>query len=132
MTLTFIENPSFEELQKIQDQLSFEKGLGIEDIWCSLNPYYLLAEKSGKNVGVLSISVGEEFAEIYKLYVPKEHRRKGVGRALFDHAVTVLRLRGIKKIGIEAVGDSHYFWDKIISIYQNKMFPEQRKFIIDI
>ena len=132
MSLKIIENPPTEELYKVQVQLSSEKDLGIVDIWCPVNPSYLLAVESGKNVGVLSISVGEELAEVYKLYVPKEHRRMGVGRALFDHAVSLLRMRGIKQIGIEAVGDSHSFWKEIISNYQDYMFPDRNKCIIKI
>lgn len=132
MTLKIIENPPVSELNKVQEQLSFEQGLGIVDIWCSLNPSYLLAVESGENAGVLSLSVGNELAEVYKLYVPKAHRRKGIGRALFNHAVSLLREQGIKEIGIEAVGDSHLFWNEIISNFRYQMFPEQNKCIVTI
>ncbi|MEH6393933.1 GNAT family N-acetyltransferase [Pseudoalteromonas sp.] len=132
MNIKIIENPPVGVLNKVQEQLSFEQGLGIVDIWCCLNPSYLLAVESGENAGVLSLSVGDEMAEVYKLYVPKGHRRKGVGRALFNHAVSLLREQEIKEIGIETVGDSGLFWNKIISDYQYQMFPEQNKCIVTI
>ena len=132
MTLEIIENPPVADLNKIQEQLSFEQGLDIVDIWCFLNPSYLLAVESGENAGVLSLSIVNGMAEVYKLYVPKAHRRKRVGTALFNHAVSLLREQGIKKIGIEAVGDSHLFWNETISNYPLKRYPEQNKCVVTI
>lgn len=81
--MEIIENPSYELLDEIQQKLADERNLGIVEIWCCSNPYYILAVESGESVGVLSMSLNGHFAEIYKLYVPAQYRRRGYAKKLF-------------------------------------------------
>ncbi len=110
----------------MQKLLTNESGLGIVDIFVVSNPLYLLALDAGKEVGVISLSVGDTFAEIFKLYVPATNRRKKYARKLFEHAISYLSSKGVKEVAIEAVGDSHLFWNKIIPDYKYNFIGDNK------
>ncbi len=124
--MNIIDNPSELQINKMQNLLANESGLGIIDIFVVSNPLYLLALDAGKEVGVISLSVGDTFAEIFKLYVPATSRRKKYASKLFEHAILYLSSKGIKEVAIEAVGDSYSFWNKIITDYKYNFIGDNK------
>jgi len=68
----------------------------------------------------------DTFAEIFKLYVPATNRRKKYARRLFEHAISYLSSKGVKEVAIEAVGDSHLFWNKIIPDYKYNSIDDNK------
>ncbi len=108
--MRIIENPPNTELQKLQEVLEKERPEGIIDIWVCLDPFYLALENSGSIVGVASISLGDEVAEIYKIYVSPSHRRSGFAKQLFNEALQRLRQRGIKRVFVEIASEAGFLW----------------------
>ncbi|MCA6217045.1 GNAT family N-acetyltransferase [Ideonella sp. B7] len=96
-----IENPPVKRLMPLQEMLERERAPGIVDIWVCVKPYYLAIEHDGDIVGVASISMGEDVAEIYKIYVLPNHRRSGFGKALFGETLNRLFNSGISEILVE-------------------------------
>lgn len=129
--MNIIDNPSREQLDKMQNQLAIESGLEIVDIWVAFSPVYILALDSGKEIGVMSLSINGKFAEIYKLYIPAKDRRKNYASELFYFTISYLSSKGVTEVGIEAVGDSYLFWNTIISNYKYEKVDDNRV-ILDI
>lgn len=108
--MRIIENPPNTELQKLQEVLEKERPEGIVDIWVCLDPFYLALENSGSIVGVASISLGDEVAEIYKIYVSPNHRRSGIAKQLFNEALQRFRQHGIKEVFVETASEAGFLW----------------------
>lgn len=108
--MQIIENPPNIELQKLQDILEKERPEGIVDIWVCLDPFYLALKSEGSIVGVASISLGYEVAEIYKIYVSPCHRRSGVAKQLFNEALQRFRQKGIKEVFVEVASEAGFLW----------------------
>lgn len=105
--MRIIEDPSREDLQKLQDILEKNRQEGIHDIWAVISPWYLAMEHDGVIVGVISVSFyGNEAAEIYKIYVHPAYRRNGVARALFREALRRFCRLGIKQVFFEASSEA--------------------------
>ena len=108
--MQIIENPPKTALQNLQEVLEKERPEGIVDIWVCVNPFYLAVECAGSIVGVASISLGDDAAEIYKLYVAPDHRRSGVARKLFDKALNFFCQHGIKEVFVETTSEAGRLW----------------------
>jgi N-acetylglutamate synthase-like GNAT family acetyltransferase len=108
--MQIIENPPKTALQNLQEVLEKERPEGIVDIWVCVNPFYLAVECAGSIVGVASISLGDDAAEIYKLYVAPDHRRSGVARKLFDNALNFFCQHGIKEVFVETTSEAGRLW----------------------
>ncbi len=74
----------------------------------SKNHLVLVAEDMGKIVGVLKADIRERLfyspsveGAIVDFYVMPEYRRKGLGRAMLERAITMLRERGAQLITAE-------------------------------
>lgn len=125
--MKFIKSPSQLQLNELQTQLEKNPEHGIVDIWVCIEPFYLLAEENGESIGVASISLGNEAYELYKLYVSKIHRGKGIGTALVNEIIEIAKQNDVSEILIEIAGDSRPFWvnfskDKSIHCYTNEKF----------
>ena len=129
--MKILNNPSDDELNIIQSYLEKDKEIGIKDIWVEINPIYFLAQESEEKVGVISLSVFDSFAEIYKLYVPLKFRRKNIARNLFSHTIDYLKAQGITEVGIELAGESHGFWRKIFADFKVQEHGDG-KYILEI
>ncbi len=108
--MQIIENPPKTALQNLQEVLEKERPEGIVDIWVCFNPFYLAVECAGSIVGVASISLGDDAAEIYKLYVAPDHRRSGVARKLFDEALNFFCQHGINEVFVEIASEAGRLW----------------------
>lgn len=62
----------------------------------------LVAEEDGRAVGSVALSPrGDDVAWLSKLFVDASYRRRGIGRALLEHAVADARGRGYRRIELE-------------------------------
>ena len=104
--MQIIENPPMAGLDELQDILIRESPGGIVDIWVCINPLYVAAEHGGSIVGVASISMAGDAAEIYKIYVAPSQRRRGVAKKLFNEALLRLRRHGIKEVFLEMASEA--------------------------
>jgi GNAT superfamily N-acetyltransferase len=82
---------------------------------------FVVAEISGELVGTGGlITVDENTARIVRMSVSRNHRRKGIGRALVMHLLDVARQRGFARVIVTAdIG-----WDNAIGLYANCSFTE--------
>ncbi|EHZ2552405.1 GNAT family N-acetyltransferase [Vibrio vulnificus] len=113
--LSFHKTSDENELKTIQNELSMEintRWPGIRDIYGGST--YIVAIVDSKAQGVVTIRDGEEFSEIYKLYVAPKARRSGIGKKLFYLALEHISQQGIMEVGIQAVGDSANFWNRTL------------------
>lgn len=93
-------------LYELQDILTKERPGGIVDIWVCVNPVYLAVEHVGSIIGVASISIADDAAEIYKIYVAPSQRRAGIAKKLFNEALLRLRSHGIKEVFVEIASEA--------------------------
>ena len=105
------------QLEALQEILNANPEPGIDDIWVTWNPRYIVAEDASLVVGVAGLSWGDDLCELFKLYVPPSSKRKGVGTALVDKTMEILRENHVAALGIEVVEGSFPFWEKIAEIY---------------
>ncbi|MGY6377808.1 GNAT family N-acetyltransferase [Vibrio parahaemolyticus] len=113
--LTFHKTLDENELKSIQNELVKEISMdwqGIRDIYGGST--YLVAKVNSKVQGVVTIRDGDEFSEIYKLYVAPGARKLGIGRKLFYLALDHATQMGNTEVGIQAVGGSEGFWNRIL------------------
>ncbi|TON85192.1 hypothetical protein CGH50_24145, partial [Vibrio parahaemolyticus] len=99
--LSFHKTSDENELKTIQNELSMEintRWPGIRDIYGGST--YIVAIVDSKAQGVVTIRDGEEFSEIYKLYVAPKARRSGIGKKLFYLALEHINQQGIMEVGI--------------------------------
>jgi len=62
----------------------------------------LVEESTGRVIGSVGLApVGPDEAELRKMYLAAEHRRRGLGRALITHALHVAREMGYHRIRLE-------------------------------
>lgn len=112
--MNFIHNSDVEQLCSLQECLDADYGNGIRDIWVIVRPYYIAVVEDGKIVGVVSISLGSDASEIYKLYVMPSYARRGLGTALVNEALRFLSELKVPEVYLEIVGDSYDFWSKVL------------------
>jgi GNAT superfamily N-acetyltransferase len=124
--MQIIENPSDEQLRKLQEVLRGERLTGIVDIFGVAVSVYLGAEVAGSLVGVASIQIGTEEAELYKLYVIPTYRGKGIGRALVETSIEYLRARNIREVNVEISGDSYGFWQSITADRNIEWYADEK------
>ncbi|GAB2940345.1 GNAT family N-acetyltransferase [Aquaspirillum soli] len=138
MTITIVEVPR-EELISLQNILEQEKNSKLRDIWVGDGygqPIYLAAKYHDQIVGVASISLLfsdiDTAAEIYKIYVGPNYRRKGVGQTLFQSAIELILKSEIKNIIIEIASDEGYLFINSLELPVNsELFDRgQNKFEI--
>ncbi|MCE7912986.1 MAG: N-acetyltransferase [Candidatus Brocadia sp. AMX3] len=130
--MKIIDNPSEQQLSKLQEILDNEKNAWIVDIGGYLVSDYIAAiDDSGELVGVASIIMYEsENAELHKLYIAPAHRRRGIGHTLFEATIDHLRTSGIRKILIEVVGNSSQFWSTVVTPYKTHWYDDSKFEII--
>ena len=68
---------------------------GPERIW--------VAEAKGEVVRMVGLLLGNEKAEVEPLVVAEAHRRKGIGRALLDHAMKEAKKTNVKYLSVKPV-----------------------------
>ena len=131
--MRIIENPPNSELQKLQEVLEKERPEGIVDIWVACYPFYLAVENADSIVGVASICLGCESAEIYKIYVEPCHRRSGVAKQLFNEALQRFRQNGIKEVFVETASEAGFLWLKSVTqgIKLDHHFGNKHSFRLD-
>lgn len=112
------EDPTERQLKDLQKILSGERDAGIVDIWSVLDPLYMVAEEDGNAIGVATISMGDDIAELYKLYVVPTHRGKGVGGKLVENVVARVRDRNVEELIVEIAGNGADFWERWKARYQ--------------
>jgi len=112
--MKFIYPASEEQLSKIQWILDKNPEPGIVDIRASFNSSSIVAEETGSILGVATIIWGDDASELYKLYVVPNHKRKGVGTALANKTIDILKEHNVKELLIEIAGESRPFWENFI------------------
>lgn len=80
-------------------QAAVQTALAEQDVW--------VAEHNGTPVGFVSVVLhrDDRMGEIYMIAVDPEHQRKGVGRALIEHAADWMREAGMEVAMVETGGD---------------------------
>ncbi|MDG2031141.1 MAG: GNAT family N-acetyltransferase [Phycisphaerales bacterium] len=67
---------------------------------------FWIAEYKGDVVGMIGVRAGADHtAEICRLRVQKDHRRRGIGTLLLEQAVTHCRDHGLLKISLDVLSD---------------------------
>jgi ribosomal protein S18 acetylase RimI-like enzyme len=73
----------------------------------------LVAEQSGERVGIgVAISYGEA-GFIGELIVAREHRGRGIGRRLLEHAIDRLHARGVRSIFLDGMPAAIRLYERI-------------------
>ena len=78
----------------------------------------LVAEVDGRLAGSLMATWDGWRANLYRLAVASEHRRRGLGRALVLEAARRLRERGVRRVSLYVVAADEpalAFWDSLSS-----------------
>lgn len=76
----------------------------------------LLAQEGEKPVGVVCMrGLGEGVCEMKRLYVPEEHRRQGIAKALVQALLNAARLRGYHSMRL----DTGFFMTEAIALYEH-------------
>ena len=100
------------QLDELQAILDANPEPGIVDIWACWNPFYIVAEDAHSAVGVASVNWGHDLCELHKLYIPPSSQRRGIGTALVEKVISILRENNVPELGIEIVDGSLPFWKK--------------------
>lgn len=129
--MEIIENPTAGQLAQIQAVLEKDKDAALRDIYGQFISQYIAAKENGAIVGVAAIREQLKSAELLKLYVVPSHRKKGVGKLLFDRTMAILAAKGCGELDIEILGDSGAFWAKVKSKLKIDEFPDN-KFTVNI
>ena len=88
-----------------------------------------IAEEAGEIVGSILAGHDGRRGFIYHLSVAVSHRKKGIGKALVEHAMEALKQEGIHKVALvvmagnetgNAFWESHGFTTREDLIYRNK------------
>ena len=90
---------------------------------------FVVAEIGGELVGTGGlITVDANTARSVRMSVSRNHRRKGIGRALVMHLLDVARQRGFVRMLVSAdIG-----WDNAIGLYERCGFTEYARDEVDI
>lgn len=119
-------------LDYLQETLNANPEPGIVDIWVKCNPYcsgyYIVAEEAGSAVGVAGLNLGDELCELFKLYVAPSSKGKGIGTALVDKVLEILRERNVKTLAIEMAEGSFPFWQKFAETHPLEPFYDNKYF----
>ncbi len=72
-------------------------------------------------VAIATLLLGEETAELHKLYVHPKARSEGIGfvvaRAALDH---LFNAHGVQKVIVDMHGDSQGFWGQVVESYAER------------
>lgn len=123
------ETPTHEQIQVLQGRLIRDRGAPIADIYGALVTVQLMAVEAGVPVGIASISQYGIEAELYKLYVVPEFRRRRVGEALFQGALHWMHQHGLFVLNIEMIGESYRFWRTVTQGLQVTPLGQEKFFI---
>lgn len=115
-----------DELQKVLDE---NPEPGIVDIRASVNPVYIVAMDADSVIGVAALNWGSDLCELYKLYVSPLSKRKGIGRALVEKVIEILRDNNVACLGIQITERSAPFWERMAETYSFKHFYGEKYFL---
>ena len=73
------------------------EGFSMKEIH-DLNAEFVAAYEGDFIVGVGGVIMNPDYAEVVKVYVHQDHRRKGVSRALMDYFENMVKNKGINTI----------------------------------
>ena len=101
--------------QRLREQAGWNQS---EDDWHRLLTWEpdgcFVGELDGAVVATATVTTyGPALAWIGMVLVDADHRRRGVGRALFEHAMAVLDRRGIRTIGLDATPLGKELYDRL-------------------
>lgn len=68
---------------------------------CDENVLNLVADEDSKVVGYINISYFEDTANILKIAVDKDERKKGIGFSLLEESIKLLKEKGVCKLFLE-------------------------------
>ncbi|MEZ0290636.1 MAG: GNAT family N-acetyltransferase [Sulfolobales archaeon] len=101
-------NEEFDPLYTVRDDIAEVAKEYVEKSFAREDVFMLVAESSGRVVGVIRVEIRSRLfyqpvfeGVITDLYVLPSFRDKGVGTALLDEAIKILRGKGISIIGAE-------------------------------
>lgn len=141
-----IRKMTIEDYEKVYDLWIHTTGIGlniIDDSKEGIAQYLMrnpntcfVAEDNGELVGVIMSGHDGRRGFIYHMAVNKEHRRKGIGKALVNSALVALEMEGIHKVALVALAKNvsgNIFWEKVgftvrkDLLYRNKNIHELTK-----
>lgn len=120
-----INNNNFDDFAKIFDSCFVLKD-NLLHIKCLKNAFIgqglathigLIAYKNFTPVGTLCMIINENFCGIYAVATMPEYRNQGVFTYLFEHAVRICRMRGIRHILLQTVSK-----DECNEVYKKRGF----------
>ncbi len=91
-------------MEQCRDELTFD-AIAIRETW--------VADIDGTLAGLVRVRVEGDEAEVWDLFVAPEMMGRGVGRALWDHAVTVARGAGATSMRVEADPNAVPFYERM-------------------
>lgn len=83
---------------------------------------FVVAESAGMLVGTGALILdGPATGRLVRVSVHREHRRRGIGRALVDHLIVCARWRGYAQLLVETNHD----WEDALALYRACGFRQQ-------
>lgn len=73
---------------------------------CDENVLNLVADEDSKVVGYINISYFEDTANILKIAVDKDERKKGIGFSLLEESIKLLKEKGVCKLFLEVESEN--------------------------
>lgn len=80
--------------------------------------HYLVVTYNNQPIGSATIRMGSPRCELYKLFVSRQFRKRGVGQFLFEQVLSRMRVIGIEEVKVEAQTSSAHFWKKMCEQYK--------------
>lgn len=101
----------------------------IEASYLAPGHVFVIAQIGARLVGTGAlIAAGAGIGRMVRISVSREHRRKGIGRALVEHLVETARHRGMTRVLVETLKE----WDDAIGLYRSCGFLEYDCDSIDV
>lgn len=101
-----INNMTLSDFELIKENLKSD----FDDFWnenvlkqelLSENRKYIVAEENGEILGFAGVSICDKEAELMNIVVKKNNRGKGIGKALLEKIIEILKLEKLEVLKLE-------------------------------
>ena len=111
--MEFIHPATDEQVDKIQEILASDPGQGIVTVRGDHPLYHIIVREGGAIIAIASID--SHIGELWKLYVAPGYKGRGVGTALVNKVIDLLREGCFEELLVEMTEQSFPFWEKFVS-----------------
>lgn len=111
--MEFIHPATDEQVDEIQAILADDPRQGIVDVRGEGLIYHVIVREAGAVIAIASVD--SHTGELWKLYVAPSHKGRGIGTALVNKVIELLRDGGFDELLIEMTEQSFPFWEKFVT-----------------